>query len=82
MPQAIVSALEATSFEDAIRLVVSLEGDTDTQAAIAGGIAEARFGVHDDIKAATSTGNLYTPVEMAGIAIELKPCSSAEVIMF
>ncbi len=53
VPQAIVAALEATLFEDAIRLDVSLGGDTDTQAAIAGGIAEARFGVPDDIKDAT-----------------------------
>ena len=44
------TALEATSFEDAIRLAVSLGGDTDTQAAIAGGIAEARFGVPEDIQ--------------------------------
>ncbi|UTP72769.1 ADP-ribosylglycohydrolase family protein [Alteromonas sp. LMIT006] len=50
VPQAITAALEATSFEDAIRLAVSLGGDTDTQAAIAGGVAEARFGVPKDIK--------------------------------
>ncbi len=50
VPQAIVAALEATSFEDAIRLAVSLGGDTDTQAAIAGGIAEARFSVPEEIK--------------------------------
>ena len=50
VPQAITAALEATSFEDAIRLAVSLGGDTDTQAAIAGGIAEARFGVPEDIQ--------------------------------
>ena len=50
VPQAIVAALEATSFEDAIRLAVSLGGDTDTQAAIAGGIAEVRFGVPGEIK--------------------------------
>ena len=66
MPQAIVAALEATSFEDAIRLAVSLGGDTDTQAAIAGGIAEARFGVPDDIKDATLSyldGNMHSIVE-------------------
>ena len=50
VPQAITAALEATSFEDAIRLAVSLGGDTDTQAAIAGGIAEARFSVPEDIQ--------------------------------
>ena len=53
VPQAIVAALEAKSFEDAMRLAVSLGGDTDTQAAIAGGIAEARFGMPDDIKDTT-----------------------------
>ena len=50
VPQAISTALEATSYEDAIRLAVSLAGDTDTQAAIAGGIAEATFGVPENIK--------------------------------
>ena len=49
VPQAITAALEAKSFEDALRLAICLGGDTDTQAAIAGGIAEARFGVPDDI---------------------------------
>ncbi len=49
MPQAITAALESKSFEDALRLAICLGGDTDTQAAIAGGIAEARFGVPDDI---------------------------------
>ena len=36
--------LESTSFEDAIRNAVSLGGDADTQAAIAGAIAEAFYG--------------------------------------
>lgn len=45
VPQAIVCALEATDFEDAIRNAVSLGGDADTLAAIAGPIAEARFGI-------------------------------------
>ena len=44
-PQAFTAALEAESFEDALRLAVSLGGDADTLAAIAGSIAEARFGV-------------------------------------
>ena len=50
VPQAIVCALDATSYEDAIRNAVSLGGDSDTLACMAGGIAEARFGVPDDIK--------------------------------
>ena len=50
VPQAIVSALEATSFEDAIRNAVSLGGDADTLAAIAGPIAEVLFGIPEDIR--------------------------------
>lgn len=49
VPQAIVCALQSRSFEDAIRNAVSIGGDSDTIAAIAGGIAEARFGVPEDI---------------------------------
>ena len=45
VPHAIVCALEAVSFDDAIRKPISLGGDTYTQAAIAGGIAEARFSI-------------------------------------
>ena len=41
VPEAIVAFLDSSSVEDAIRLAVSLGGDADTQAAIAGGIAEA-----------------------------------------
>jgi ADP-ribosylglycohydrolase len=51
VPQAIICALDATGFEDAIRNAVSLGGDSDTQAAIAGAIAEARFGIPVDLAA-------------------------------
>ena len=44
VPEAIVSFLESTDFEDCIRLGVSLGGDTDTLCCIAGGIAEAFYG--------------------------------------
>jgi ADP-ribosylglycohydrolase len=43
VPEAIIAFLDSTDFEDAIRLAVSLGGDADTQAAIAGGIAEAFY---------------------------------------
>lgn len=49
VPQAIKCFLEAESYEEAIRLAVSLGGDCDTQAAMAGAIAEAYFGIPDDI---------------------------------
>jgi ADP-ribosylglycohydrolase len=44
VPEAIVAFLDSADFEDAVRLAVSLGGDADTQAAIAGGIAEAFYG--------------------------------------
>jgi len=50
VPQAIEAYLESTSFEDAIRNAVSLGGDSDTLAAIAGAIAEAHYGIPEDIK--------------------------------
>ena len=50
VPQAIEAFLESTSFEDAIRNAVSLGGDSDTLAAIAGAIAEAYYGIPEQIK--------------------------------
>ncbi|MBY3432883.1 ADP-ribosylglycohydrolase family protein [Rhizobium laguerreae] len=49
VPEAIICAIEATSYEDAVRKAVSLGNDADTQAAIAGSIAEVYFGVPDQI---------------------------------
>ena len=43
VPEAIVAFLDSTDFEDAIRNAVSLGGDADTQAAIAGAIAESYY---------------------------------------
>ena len=51
VPQALVCALEATSYEDALRNAVSIGGDGDTIAAIAGSVAEARFGIPQEIAA-------------------------------
>jgi len=45
VPEAVICALQATSFEDAIRNAISIGGDSDTIGAIAGSIAEARFGM-------------------------------------
>ncbi len=44
VPEAIIAFLEATDVEQAIRLAISLGGDSDTLACIAGGIAHAHFG--------------------------------------
>lgn len=43
VPQAIVSFLDSTDYENAIRLGISLNGDSDTIACIAGGIAAAYY---------------------------------------
>ena len=43
VPQAIISFLDSTNYEDAIRKAVSLGGDSDTLACITGGIAEAFY---------------------------------------
>ena len=44
VPQAIICFLDSDSYEDAVRNAVSLGGDSDTLACIAGGIAEAFYG--------------------------------------
>lgn len=45
VPQAFEAFFEADGFEDTIRNAISLGGDSDTLAAIAGSIAEAYYGV-------------------------------------
>jgi len=49
VPQAIQAFIEADSFEDAIRNAISIGGDSDTLAAITGSIAEAYYGVPDEL---------------------------------
>ena len=51
VPEAITAFLEGTSFEDALRTAVSLGGDCDTLTAIATGMAEAFYGIPDELKA-------------------------------
>jgi ADP-ribosylglycohydrolase len=50
VPQAIRAFLESTDYENAVRLAISLGGDSDTLACITGGIAQAFYGgVPDEI---------------------------------
>lgn len=44
VPESIIAFLESTGVEDAIRNAISLGGDSDTMACIAGGIAQAFYG--------------------------------------
>ncbi|WP_068818855.1 ADP-ribosylglycohydrolase family protein [Phormidesmis priestleyi] len=66
VPQAIVAFLESTDFEDAIRNAISIGGDSDTIACMAGGIAQAFYGGVPDV--------LSQPV------IALLPASFQEVL--
>lgn len=50
VPQALEAFFESTDFEDTIRNAISIGGDSDTIAAIAGGIAEAYYGIPADIR--------------------------------
>ena len=49
IPQAIFCFLESNSFEDAIRKAISIGGDSDTIAAITGSIAEAYYGIDEEL---------------------------------
>lgn len=69
MPQAIICALEATDFEDAIRNAISIGGDSDTIGCIAGCIAEALFGIPKDIR---EKGLSYLPQDLKSVVVEFE----------
>lgn len=50
VPQAIVAFLESTSYEDALRCAISIGGDSDTMGAITGAVAEAFYGIPEDMQ--------------------------------
>lgn len=50
VPQAFEAFFESVSFEDAIRNAISIGGDSDTIAAITGSVAEAFYGISDNLK--------------------------------
>lgn len=60
VPQAITAFLESTGFEDAIRLAISLGGDSDTLTCITGSVAEAFYGIPDEL---VQKGLSYLPDE-------------------
>ena len=69
MPEAIEAFLESDSLQDAIGNAVSLGGDTDTQAAIAGSIAEAFYGVPDWLWQKACS---YLPKDMLAAAVNFE----------
>lgn len=50
VPQAIICALKSTGFEDAVRNAISIGGDSDTIGCITGSIAEALFGIPEELR--------------------------------
>lgn len=64
---------QASSFEDAIRLAISHGGDSDTIGAIIGSIAEARFGIPQEMKEKALS---YLPDDMKDIWKQFAEISS------
>lgn len=61
MPEAFTCFLEANSYEECIRNVMYIGGDTDTLGAIAGAVAEAMWGVPESF---VKQAKLYLPEEI------------------
>ena len=74
LPQALACFLEGESYEDVIRNCISIGGDTDTIAAIAGGIAEAYYGIPEDIKEQVWD---YLPPMLAGVCRDFEEWSAS-----
>lgn len=64
VPEAIIAFLESTDFEDAICCGISLGGDSDTLTAITGSIAEAAYGIPEDIRKIAFS---FLPPALSGI---------------
>lgn len=78
VPQAIIAFMDSSTFEEAIRLAISLGGDSDTMACITGGIAEAYYSQQAG-KASVGITRLMVlemvrrlPIEMQEIVIQVK----------
>lgn len=66
VPQAIICALTATDFEDAIRNAISIGGDSDTIGCICGSIAEALYGIPEEIR---EKGMSYLPEVLRSLLV-------------
>lgn len=69
VPQAIQCFIESHDFESAIRLAVSIGGDSDTIAAITGSLAEAAYGIPEWIQKEAMT---YLPEDMKEVINQFK----------
>ena len=69
VPQAIVAFLDGKDFEDSVRNAISIGGDSDTIGCITGSIAEAYFGVPDELR---KQAIKYLPAEFLDIITEFE----------
>lgn len=67
LPKALTSFFDGNDYEDVVRNAVSLGGDTDTIAAIAGSMAEAMYGIPKNI---IDRGIAYIPQDLLDIVCE------------
>jgi ADP-ribosyl-[dinitrogen reductase] hydrolase len=77
---ALTCAFEARSFEDAVRNAVSLGGDADTLAAIAGGVAQAMFPIPDAIATEARTrlpADMLSLLDTFSQKVESQPLGAA-----
>ena len=78
VPQAIQAFLESESYEDTIRNAISIGGDSDTIAAIAGGIAWAyygRNGVQPDMQRMKES--IFLPEDLQAVVEEFESVQSS-----
>lgn len=69
VPQAIVAFLDGKDFEDSIRNAISIGGDSDTIGCITGSIAEAYFGIPDELRRQAQS---YLPAEFKEVINEFE----------
>ena len=69
MPPALECFYESTDFEDCIRNAISIGGDSDTIGAIIGGLAEAYYGIPENIK---KKAKEYLPEDLIQIIDEFE----------
>lgn len=69
VPPAIRCFLESNNFEHAIRLAISLGGDSDTLACITGGMAQAMYNIPESIRQQSLT---FIPIEFQEILFQFE----------
>ena len=72
VPQAVTAFLESSDFEGAIRLAISLGGDSDTLACITGAIAQAFYGGVPELIAGKTLEFLDEPLRRTTLEFEAK----------